>query len=144
MFCPQCGAANADNTPQCSQCATALQPLQAYVPPPPSPPVQTPGTVPPQQPYTGEQIPNYLWQSIVCTVLGLMCCLSLPFGIVAIVFSTQVNSKLAYGDIVGAKDSSNKAKIFCWVSIGIFGVIGIVYMLFIILGLAGSLIPNTR
>jgi hypothetical protein len=102
-----------------------------------------PGTVPPQT-YTGEPIPNYLWQSIVCTVLGLMCCLSLPFGIVAIVFSTQVNSKLAYGDIAGAKDSSNKAKIFCWVSIGIFGVIGVVYMLFIILGVAGSLIPNTH
>jgi interferon-induced transmembrane protein/zinc ribbon protein len=141
MFCPQCGAANADNIAQCTQCGTALQPLQAYVPPPPAP--SSPGVVP-QQPYTGEPIPNYLWQSIVCTVLGLMCCLSLPFGIVAIVFSTQVNSKLAYGDIAGAKDSSNKAKIFCWVSIGIFGVIGIVYMLFLILGLAGSLIPNTH
>src|SRR3954468_23973240 len=140
MFCPQCGAANTDNTAQCSQCGTALQPLEAYVPPHAA---QAPGAVP-QQGYTGEPIPNYLWQSIVCTVLGLMCCLSLPFGIVAIVFSTQVNSKLAYGDIVGAKDSSNKAKIFCWVSIGIFGVIGIVYMLFLILGVAGSLIPNTH
>jgi|SRR6185369_8705284 hypothetical protein len=143
MFCPQCGAANADNAPQCNQCGTPLQPLQAYVPPQPVPSPQAPGAVP-SQPYAGDPIPNYLWQSIVCTVLGLMCCLSLPFGIVAIVFSTQVNSKLAYGDIVGAKDSSNKAKIFCWVSIGIFGVIGIVYMLFIILGLAGSLIPNTH
>jgi hypothetical protein len=144
MFCPQCGAANTDNPAQCSQCGTALQPLQAYVPPQAAqPPPQAPGAIP-QQAYTGEPIPNYLWQSIVCTVLGLMCCLSLPFGIVAIVFSTQVNSKLAYGDIVGAKDSSNKAKIFCWVSIGIFGVIGLVYMLFIILGIAGSLIPNTH
>jgi hypothetical protein len=143
MFCPQCGAANTDNTAQCSQCGTPLQPLQAYVPPQAVPAPQASGAVPPQ-PYSGEPIPNYLWQAIVCTVLGLMCCLSLPFGIVAIVFSTQVNSKLAYGDIVGAKDSSNKAKIFCWVSIGIFGVIGIVYMLFIILGVAGSLIPNTH
>jgi hypothetical protein len=53
-----------------------------------------------------------------------------------------VNSKLAYGDIAGAKDSSNKAKIFCWVAIGIFGVIGILYMVMIILGVAGSMIPN--
>jgi len=68
--------------------------------------------------------------------------LSLPFGIVAIVFSTQVNSKLAYGDLAGAQDSSNKARIFCWVSIGIFGVIGLVYMVFMILGIAGSMMPN--
>jgi len=136
MFCPQCGTANPDNAAQCSQCGAALQPVQAY--PPPQAPSQ--GQAP--QPYTGEPIPNYLWQSIVCTVLGLMCCLSLPFGIVAIVFSTQVNSKLAYGDIAGAKDASNKAKIFCWVSIGIFAVIGILYALLMILGVAGSMIPN--
>ena len=142
MFCPQCGAANADNTAQCTQCGTPLQPVQAYVPPPPAPSTGPAGVPPP--PYTGEPIPNYLWQSIVCTVLGLMCCLSLPFGIVAIVFSTQVNSKLAYGDIAGAKDSSNKAKIFCWISIGIFGVVGIVYMLFVILGVVGSMIPNAH
>jgi len=144
MFCPQCGAANADNATQCTQCGTPLQPLQTNAPSSPAPSAQVAGAMPPPQPYTGEPIPNYLSQSIVCTVLGLVCCLSLPFGIVAIVFSTQVSSKLAYGDIAGAKDSSNKAKIFCWVAIGIFGVIGIVYMLFIILGVAGSLIPNTH
>jgi hypothetical protein len=137
VFCPQCGAANAENASQCDQCGTPLQPVQAYAPPPPPPP----GAVQPP-PYTAEPIPNYFWQSIVCTVLGLVCCLSLPFGIVAIVFSTQVNSKLAYGDLVGAKDSSNKARIFCWVSIGIFGVIGLVYMVFMILGIAGSMMPN--
>jgi hypothetical protein len=139
MFCPQCGAANAENAAQCTQCGTPLQALQPYTPPP-SP---QPGAVPPQ-PYVGEPIPNYLWQSIVCTVLGLMCCLSLPFGIVAIVFSTQVNSKLAYGDIAGAKDASNKAKIFCWVSIGIFGAIGLVYIVFLVLGVAGSMMPNVH
>jgi hypothetical protein len=73
-----------------------------------------------------------------------MCCLSLPFGIVAIVFSTQVNSKLAYGDLAGAKDASNKAKIFCWVSIGIFGVVGVLYMMLMILGVAGSMIPGNH
>jgi len=137
MFCPQCGAANPENAAQCSQCGTALQPVQGYTPPP-----QAPSQPQAPQPYAGEPIPNYLWQSIVCTVLGLVCCLSLPFGIVAIVFSTQVNSKLAYGDIAGAKDASNKAKIFCWVAIGIFGVIGVLYMVMIILGVAGSMIPN--
>jgi hypothetical protein len=143
MFCPQCGAANPDNATQCSQCGTAMQPVQGYVPPAPQAPY--PGQAPqPPQPYTGEPIPNYLWQAIVCTVLGLMCCLSLPFGIVAIVFSTQVNSKLAYGDLAGAKDASNKAKIFCWVSIGIFGVVGVLYMMLMILGVAGSMIPGNH
>jgi len=141
MFCPSCGTANADNATQCLQCGTPLQPVQAYVPPP-SP--MTPAAVPPQQPYAGEPIPNYLWQSIVCTVLGLACCLSLPFGIVALVFSTQVNNKLAYGDVAGAQDSSNKAKIFCWVSIAIFGVVAVLYMVLLILGVAGSMVPNVH
>ena len=142
MFCPNCGAANADNAAQCLQCGTALQPVQAYAPAPAAPAAQA--AMPPPQAYTGEPIPNYLWQSIVCTVLGLACCLSLPFGIVALVFSTQVNNKLSYGDVAGAQDSSKKAKIFCWVSIAIFGVVAVLYMVLLILGVAGSMMPNPR
>src|SRR5688572_21843187 len=41
------------------------------------------GTVP-------SDIPNYLWQAILCT---LCCCL--PAGIPAIIFAAQVNTKLA-------------------------------------------------
>lgn len=59
----------------------------------------------------GGQVPNYLVWSILTT---LLCCL--PAGIVAIVYSSQVSSKLAAGDYRGALDSSNKARTWCIVS----------------------------
>jgi Na+-driven multidrug efflux pump len=63
-------------------------------------------------PPAGETIPNYLIQSIIVT---LCCCL--PLGVVAIVFAAQVNSKLAAGDLAGARDASAKAKMFCWIAL---------------------------
>jgi hypothetical protein len=59
-------------------------------------------------------VPNYLVQSILVT---LCCCL--PFGVVAIIFAAQVNSKLAAGDYAGAVDSSQKAKMWSWIAFGI-------------------------
>jgi Interferon-induced transmembrane protein/zinc-ribbon domain len=50
-------------------------------------------------------VPNYLVQSILVT---LCCCL--PFGVVALVYSSQVNTKLAAGDVAGAQASSKNAK----------------------------------
>ncbi len=78
-------------------------------PPPPSAPMASAGGQPPD---------NYLVWSILTTVL---CCL--PLGIASIVFSTQVNSKWAMGDIQGAMDSSRKAKSFAMWS-AIAGVVG--------------------
>ena len=42
-------------------------------------------------------IPNYLWQSIIVT---LLCCL--PLGIPAIIYATKVHTKLLQGDVAGA------------------------------------------
>ncbi len=70
---------------------------------------------------TGADIPNYLWQSIAITVC---CCL--PFGIVAIVYAAQVKSKASIGDIAGAQEASNKAKMWCWIGFGIGIVINII------------------
>ncbi|MEW5784188.1 MAG: CD225/dispanin family protein [Bacillota bacterium] len=73
--------------------------MSEYVPPPP------PDT-------TATSVPNYLVFAILVTIF---CCL--PFGIIAIVFAAQVNSKLAAGDIQGAEQSSKKAKTWCWVAL---------------------------
>lgn len=48
---------------------------------------------------------NYLVESILITIF---CCQ--PFGIVGIVFASQVNSKFANGDYKGALQASKEAK----------------------------------
>lgn len=66
-------------------------------------------------------IPNYLVWSILITIASLcLCCIvgTIP-GIVAIVFSSQVNSKLAAGDQAGAEQASRNAKLWCWITTGL-------------------------
>jgi hypothetical protein len=91
---------------------------QSYTPPPP--PSNFGSTAPP-----AETIPNYLVQSILVT---LCCCL--PLGVVAIVFAAQVNTKIAQGDLAGARDSSQKAKMFCWIALGLGLVAMAIYGVF--------------
>lgn len=59
----------------------------------------------------GQEVPNYLVQSILAT---LLCCL--PFGIPAIVYAASVSGKTQAGDYAGAKVASDKAKFWCWMS----------------------------
>lgn len=73
-------------------------------------------------------VPTYLAWSIVATVLSLcLCCIvgTIP-GIVAIVFSTQVNSALNRGDYAAAQRASNNAKIWCWVTTGL-NIVGLLW-----------------
>jgi Interferon-induced transmembrane protein len=61
----------------------------------------------------GTPPPNYLVWAILTTVL---CCP--PVGIPSIVFSTQVNTKWAAGDVLGAQTASEKAKKFAiWAAV---------------------------
>lgn len=114
MTCPNCGTSNLDNASICINCGRAISSStpHSYTPPPP-PPRANAGYAPPP-PSGGEPIPNYLVQSILVT---FCCCL--PLGIVAIIFAAQVNSKLAEGDIIGAREASAKAKLFTWIAFGI-------------------------
>jgi hypothetical protein len=88
------------------------QPAPGWAPPPP--PIAPPGN-----------IPNYLVPAIISTIC---CCL--PAGIVSIIYATQVNTKVAAGDVAGAMDASAKAKTWFIVAIvvgvivnGIFGIL---------------------
>jgi hypothetical protein len=104
MFCPKCGAPNDENAWKCVQCQTVWQ---VALPAAGGPP---------------EVIPNYLWQAIVCTVC---CCV--PFGIPAIVYAAQVNSKVAQGDLAGARNSSKNAKMWCWIAFGLGLATSLIY-----------------
>lgn len=64
-------------------------------------------------PSASADVPNYLIPAILSTVF---CCL--PLGVVSIIFATQVNNKIAAGDMAGAVESSKKAKMFMFLAVG--------------------------
>lgn len=105
MHCQKCGAQNDANAFKCTQCAEAL----------PREGVPAAST---------EVIPNHLAQSIMVT---LCCCM--PLGIAAIVFSSQVNGKLAAGDIAGAKEASRKAQLCGYWAFGLGILAGLIQIL---------------
>ncbi len=79
-------------------------------------------------------VPNYL----VPAIISIFCCW--PLAIPAIIFATQVNGKVAAGDIAGAQDASKKAKMFSFIGlgIGILGwIIGIIYWI-VVVGIVAS------
>ncbi len=80
-----------------------------------------------------QQIPNYLWQSIVVTIL---CCM--PFGVVAIVYAAKVDSLAAHGDIAGANAASKSAKTWVTVAVGCWLAALAIYAVFAIIAIAGS------
>ena len=70
---------------------------------------------------------NWLVEAILVT---LLCCL--PFGIVGIVYASQVNTKLQAGDSEGAEKSRREAakwtKLGFWIGLGVL----ILYVLFVV------------
>lgn len=66
-------------------------------------------------------VPSYLAVAILATAL---CCL--PAGALAILYATQVNSKVDDGDHAGALAASKLARRWVWVSFGVGLVIFVV------------------
>lgn len=72
-------------------------------------------------------IPNYMVWAILITIASLCLCCGIGTipGIVAIVFASQVNGKLAAGDRTGAERASKNARTWCWVT-SILCILGLV------------------
>lgn len=87
----------------------------------------TSSTLPPAG--AGADIPNYLWQSIVCMVL---CCL--PLAIPALIFATKVKPAVEMGKLDEARDASKKAKMWCWIAFGVGLVVQVLYLGLIAVG----------
>ncbi len=145
MFCPNCGANNADTATVCIQCN---QPIPQFSsppePPPPMPPAPVPAApvTPSAPPPTIASVPNYLVHSIIQTVVSLMCCgltcgvglIPLVLAIIALIFSAQVNSKLGANDVAGAQSASKTAKLFNWIALGVLVGVVVVYGLLVFFG----------
>ncbi len=96
MFCSKCGTELDDNAVVCPKCGVPTARAGAPV---------------------VANVPNHLVAAILATIF---CCLI--GGIVSIIYSTQVNTKLAQGDIAGAQSASRKA--LGWIIASIcFGVV---------------------
>lgn len=69
------------------------------------------------QPPFQEAIPNYLWQAVALTVLGVLCCpaglVSSAFGVAALVTSSRIAEKQRQGDSSGALTASKRVKTYC-------------------------------
>lgn len=74
-----------------------------------------------------EQIPTYLFPSILVTI----CCCG-PLGIPAIICAAMVNSRLMNGDVEGARRMSRTARNLCVIAL----VLGIIFAILSLLGFA--------
>jgi hypothetical protein len=124
-FCPQCGFSNADDAMVCAQCGRNLRPATS------APPLQATGVV---MPPGGAAVPNYLVYAILTTVV---CCPAT--GIPAIIYASQVNTKLQLGDVAGAQTASNNAKMWCWISLALGLITLLGYGLLLVIGIYGRL-----
>jgi hypothetical protein len=77
----------------------------------------------------------------VQSILVTLCC-CLPLGVVAIIFAAQVNTKLAQGDMAGALDASQKAKMFSWIAFGLGLLSSLIWLLFFGLGAIQGILQN--
>jgi hypothetical protein len=112
MYCSECGASVNNNAVVCPKCGVAINNKNALV-------------------GSNVHVPNHMVGAILTTIF---CCLI--GGIIAIIYASQVNTKLAQGDIAGAQAASQVANnwIIANVVLGIIG--GILYFILCIAGAA--------
>ena len=109
MYCPNCGEENVDEPRYCVECGKLMRCVT-----PTAGKFEPHGYGSPESEYSPPEVDNHLVWAILATIF---CCL--PFGIVSIVYAAQVNSLLASGNIDGARQASDKAKMWAWISFGI-------------------------
>ena len=111
MFCANCGNEIADAAVVCPKCGVPV--AGKYVAP------------------AMEQVPNHMVGAILTTIF---CCQI--GGIVAIIYAAQVNTKLARGDVEGARAASKTAS--TWITVNV--VIGLLFcVLYFVIGAVGAM-----
>lgn len=116
MYCRKCGQGNDDNVFRCVRCGEMVQTL-------PLPPAE------PGSPRQGLEVPNHLVLAILATLSGCF-----PFGIVALVYATQVNGMFYAGDVAGAQEASRQASRWGWIAFGLGLVVWVGYLVLPVLG----------
>lgn len=70
---------------------------------------------------------NYLVWAILSTIL---CCM--PFGVVAIVNASKIDSLWATGQYLAAQDAAQKTKKWCWAAFGCGAAFWFFYVIYIV------------
>lgn len=117
MICKNCGREFLDDATYCPYCGERVDGSSSYK----------------KSEYKGQSYadkpPTYLAEAILATIF---CCL--PFGVVAIVYASQVDSRWNVGDYYGAQEASDNAKRWSIASL----VVGLIILIFyLLLGLGG-------
>ena len=102
-------------------------------PPPPPPPYGSGGgyAAPPPPPLGGGAAAGPPDNKLVWSILvTLFCCL--PFGIVAIIKSAEVNSKWAAGDVAGANQAAADAGKWIKWSVIAGVLVAVLYLIFVV------------
>jgi len=92
---------------------------------------------PPPAGGTSATVPNYM----VPAIISIFCCW--PLAIPAIVFATQVNGKVASGDMAGAQESSAKAKKFMKLAFIVGGICWVLFIIFYVVVFGLALFANS-
>ena len=133
MYCPNCGKPNPDNAQTCISCQ-AQMPLQQPAnqgswghPGQMQQPTSNPYASPPNKPMHMQgpprDVPNNMLLALICT---LLCCM--PFGLVGVVYASQVSGKVLAGQYEEAENSARQAKVWSILGIVIGGLVTVGYV----------------
>ena len=129
MYCPQCGTEAKENARFCAKCGRDI--FDSSEQSRPAHETREAGPYAPNHPSEDRpHVSNHLVWAILVTI-----CWCPPTGIVSIVYAAQVNGRIAAGDFAGARESSQKAKTWAWVSFGL----GIPILIFLLVPLFAML-----
>ena len=140
MYCPQCGTEAEEGARFCAKCGRDL--FDSSEQPRPAHETREAGPYAPN--YRTEDrphVPNHL----VWAILAIFCCL--PIGVVSIVYAAQVNGLVAAGDFAGAREASENAKRWAWVSLIsialIFLLPSLIVLLFVLVAWMSTLMTGS-
>ncbi len=148
MYCHRCGAQNPDEAQYCMKCGQVIVGFSVAA--------GARGTMEQQSDAETYQrigdtvgrpdVPSHLIAAVLITIFSSLCCcnpVGFIFGVVAVIYASQVDTKLAEGNMAGAKESSKKAKTWCWIAI--IAILALTILYFIVcfsIGMFDSLIRH--
>lgn len=158
MFCSQCGTEIGVDAIYCPECGKAMnEPKPSAQATPYHATSVTPGPVIESrdysdysrqnqqysQPYQSPTVPGYgvptahVPDYLVPSILLTVCCCPI-LGAFSLLYSATAKTRLSYGDVQGAKEDANRAKIALMIGGGLFILYILLYVVMAVVGLSSA------